>query len=196
MTDRIPPEQPTIDGFEMPEDRTSPQTTSERKKSGQPRKLPVLGDKPGDQDFEELYNSDEVVDHDRVDSTPVFRDAAENLQRILETSELSELHPEDFCLSLLNVKLEVFLGDIDSYFLELQRLLANESVANTLEAGKIVLVVNKILKSDEIILAEPTKEVLYKMKELSDNDRAKALKQIADNEKARTSQWLNRQNRS
>lgn len=90
----------------------------------------------------------------------------------------------------LGVSIEHFLGNIENYLAELESNLNTEGLESTVAAARIMVVANKILKSDEIVLAETTKETLLKMVELNQTASANKRVRLEKEKKDRDQRFL------
>jgi|GEM_PF-1876299 len=132
----------------------------------------------------------DLVDEERRKRADIV--VADTSERTSPPPEITEIIEEDFEQSTekvvhesLGIEVLELLSKVDQQLTRLEKIISIDSVENTIEASNIARVAKKLLKADEIVLAEHTKETLLKIVEIYDKKHASDLKELSNKQKRR-----------
>ncbi len=169
MTNDNIPDQPRIEGFELPE---------KERKGGLQKGLPIAGNKPGDEGFDDLFNSEDVIDHDLVDSTPEFTEAAKRAGFLPEVSneteefqgesiESNQMSPEEtvrywggYCQRNFKISIHSFARDFDSWYAKYTNISEGDPAPVYAQRMIIKLIARAITSNAELAELVPDKTKL------------------------------------
>ena len=119
---------------------------------------------------------------DRID-----KQKQKKLEPVAETSEDEESVPTVETITVMGLEVTTFVSRVNEYSQTLTELISADTIESVIEASKIYRAAKSVLSADNIVLAQQTRDILTKMVEDYEANRAKkaaeSAKRQADRDK-------------